>query len=79
MMTTWSISFMKKYGLQQTTNRDTVHRPVHRPVHVKGDLIVRIHLQLEKHGLSRLFSFKLWTLYPPSRQSGTLGSLLLRI
>ena len=40
---------------------------------------VRAHLQLEKHGLSQLFSLKLWTLRPPSRQSGTLGSLLLRI
>ena len=75
MMTTWSITFMKKYRLQQTTNRDTVHRPVH----VEGDLIVRAHLQLEKHGLSRLFSLKLWTLRPPPRQSGTFGSLLLRI
>ena len=46
---------MKKYRLQQTTNRDTVHRPVH----VEGDLIVRAPLQLEKHGLSRLFSLKL--------------------
>ena len=45
---------MKKYRLQQTTNHDTVHRPVH----VEGDLIVRA-LQLEKHGLSRLFSLKL--------------------
>ena len=40
---------MKKYRLQQTTNRDTVHRPVH----VEGEL------QLEKHDLSRLFSLKL--------------------
>ena len=29
-----------------------------QPVHVEGDLIVRAHLQLEKHGLSRLFSLK---------------------
>ena len=46
---------MKKYRLQQTTNRNTVHRPVH----VEGDLTVRARLQLKKHGLSHLFSLKL--------------------
>ena len=49
------------------------------PVHVEGDLIVHAHLQLEKHSLSRIFSLRLWTLRPASRQSGTLGSLFLLI
>ena len=33
-----------------------------QPVHVEGDLIVRARVQFGMHGLSRLFSFHLYSL-----------------
>ena len=49
---------MKKYRLQQATNRDTVHRPVHVEgvliVHVKAALLVACHYAFKANNPQRI-------------------------
>lgn len=65
--------------LHLPSNRKHLQATGKQPVYIEGDLIVSTCLQFKKHGLSCLFSLKLWNLCPPTHQSGNPVSLLLRI